>query len=86
MKAGKWIVATATLAMALSTGAFAEAHEWNRGRDRDDAVSEQYHRDRDDAWSNRYRDADRDRYRHAWTRADRDHQRHNRDDRGRDRD
>ena len=77
--------------MALSAGAFAEAHDWNRGRDRDDnAYTQRYHRDRDDGWNNGYRDGYRDRdrddhYRNNWNRGDRDHQRRDRDDRGRDR-
>ena len=76
--------------MALSAGAFAENHDWNRGRDRDDTpYTQAYHRDRDDGWNNRYRDAYRDRddrYRNNWYRADRDHRGHDRGDHGRDRD
>jgi hypothetical protein len=85
MKAGKWIVATAMLAMALSAGAFAEDHDWNRSRGRDDTPYTIYHRDRDDRWNNGYRDRD-DRYRNNGYRADRDHQRRDRDNHGQDRD
>ena len=87
MRAAKWILAATVLVGTLSTGAIAEDHDSNRGRDRDDAYSQRYRRDRDDV--RYYRDGDRDRddhYRHNWYRGDRDHGRRDRDDHGRGRD
>lgn len=101
MKRGKWIMATAALALGLSAGAFAQDQPRYDGRGRDAArYAERDDRGGVQTWNNnyrddgdryRYRDRDRDRYdRDHQTRdrdhRDRDHVRRDRDDRGRDRD
>jgi hypothetical protein len=61
MKRGKWIAATAALAIGLSAGAFAQDQAW-QGRDRNRNVySQRDTRDRAQAWNNNYR-GDGDRY------------------------
>jgi hypothetical protein len=89
MKRGKWIAATAALAIGLSAGAFAQ-DQARQGRDRNRTVySQRDTRDRTQVWNNNYRgDGDRysdrdghDRYR---DRYDRDHQMRDRDHRDRD--
>lgn len=100
MKRGKWIVATAALALGLSAGAFAQDQSRYEGREGDAArYTQRDNRDRAQAWNNNYRhDGDRYSYRDSRDRYDRDHQmrdrdhhdrdhgRRDRDDRGRDRD
>lgn len=87
MKGWKSIVATGALVLAITGGAFAESHDRDDRRDRDDRAyyAQRYDHDRDDrgwyahrdqddrgSWTNGYRDRDRDR--------DRDHRRGDRDD------
>jgi len=102
MKRGKWIVATAALALGLSAGAFAQDQSRYNDRDGDAGrYTQRDNRDRAQAWNNNYRD-DGDRYSYRDSRdrdrndrdhqmrnrdhRDRDHGRRDRDDRGRDRD
>ena len=86
MKAPKWFLATAALAVTLSTGAFADSPRWDRGRDHNDytyAQQYQYRNEYRDAYRDHDRDRDRDRNR---VRDDRGHGRHDRDNRRTDRD
>ncbi|HYL95920.1 MAG TPA: hypothetical protein VET69_08960 [Terriglobales bacterium] len=86
MKGGKWMVATALLALGVSGGAFAQEQRWDNGRNRDGYVYQRDNRDRAQARNDGYRDNDdRDR---AWNNSYRDRDRgcRDRNDRGRDRD
>ena len=85
MKRGKWIAATAVLAIGLSAGAFAQDQPSNRREGDRTVYSQRDTRDRAQAWNNGYRD-DGDRYRRDdddrgryRDRDDRDHQVRNRD-------
>ena len=76
MKRWKSVIATGALVLAITGGAFAESHDRDDRRDRDDRgkYAQRYDHDRDNrGWYTRRDD------REAW-------QRRNRDDRDRDRD
>jgi hypothetical protein len=81
MKRGKWIVATAMLALGLSAGAFAENQPSDGGGNREGAFYTQRDtRGRAQAWNNGYRDNDdRDRIRNNRY-GDRDDSYRDRDD------
>jgi hypothetical protein len=87
MKRSKWMAATATLAIALSTGAFAETRPQRDRRDEDNArYTQPYSGEREGVWNNDYRDngyRDYSNYRNSYRDGD-----HDRDDgrRVRDRD
>ena len=89
----KWLLATATLAVALTTSAFAENQAWGRDGDhRQPEYSQRSDRDRGRTYARNdgYRNQDRDRDdRGRYVRRDndqyRDHGRYDRDDRDRDR-
>lgn len=87
MKRSKWMAATAMLAIALSTGAFAENQPQRDRSDHDDArYTQSYNREREGVWNNGYRvNGNRDyrNYRSSYRDGD-----HDRDDgrRVRDRD
>ncbi len=57
MKRSKWMAATAALAIALSTGAFAENRHQRAPRDDDNArYTQPYNGEREGVWNNGYRD------------------------------
>lgn len=99
MKLGKWIVATAALALGLSAGAFAQDQPRYDGRGGDAArYTQRDERARSEAWNNNYRDdggrynyrdghdSDRDRYDRDRHMSDIDHRDRDRDHGRRDRD